>query len=393
MNAMSGIDSIFHANGVYVDSPGYHPETSGSHVFRPNGADGTHGARHGSDRPSVPRAPLGRGIPVPHDSRVSPFAITAYPVGITNSIVSLIVEMIEPYQGRVDDPAMGSGGFFVQSERFIEERGGSIGDIMVFGQDQWAWGAHLRRAKRARRVRLRRKQPNQSNPTTWRLAAMNMAICGSPRHSATTPGIDFDFGKEPADTFTRDQHPDLRADFVMALPSAAARSLPRGHPADRPNGRINPPFNIKEWWDGKLEGDARWNRSEAELASHAQFYQNRGKYGTPPQTAMRECAPLKPEGTPQVVSEARDKNANFAWVQHMLHHLAPNGSMALLLANGSMSSNSSGEGDIRSHSISHAGLLPKYYLMSGNGKSSRPRDLLAPSQDFHHCTSSINLLN
>ena len=164
------------------------------------------------------------------------------------SIVSLIVEMIEPYQGRVYDPAMGSGGFFVQSERFIEEHGGTIGDIMVFGQE--------------------------SNPTTWRLAAMNMAI----------RGIDFDFGKEPADTFTRDQHPDLRADFVMA----------------------NPPFNIKEWWDGKLEGDARW------------------KYGTPPQG-----------------------NANFAWIQHMLHHLAPNGSMALLLANGSMSSNSSGEGDIR----------------------------------------------
>ena len=120
--------------------------------------------------------------------------------------------MIEPYQGRVYDPAMGSGGFFVgntrpsgvrfakrcrasargvvQSERFIEEHGGTIGDIMVFGQDQWAWGADLRRAKRARRVRLRRKQPNQSNPTTWRLAAMNMAI----------RGIDFDFGKEPADT-------------------------------------------------------------------------------------------------------------------------------------------------------------------------------------------------
>lgn len=156
--------------------------------------------------------------------------------------------MIEPYQGRVYDPAMGSGGFFVQSERFIEEHGGTIGDIMVFGQE--------------------------SNPTTWRLAAMNMAI----------RGIDFDFGKEPADTFTRDQHPDLRADYVMA----------------------NPPFNIKEWWDGKLEGDARW------------------KYGTPPQG-----------------------NANFAWVQHMLHHLSPNGSMALLLANGSMSSVSSGEGDIR----------------------------------------------
>jgi type I restriction-modification system DNA methylase subunit len=125
----------------------------------------------------------------------------------------------------------------------------------------------------------------ESNPTTWRLAAMNMAI----------RGIDFDFGKEPADTFTRDQHPDLRADFVMALPSAAARSLPRSHPTDRPNGRINPPFNIKEWWDGKLEGDARW------------------KYGTP------------------------QGNTNFVWVQRMLHHLAPNGSM---------SSDSGGDSDI-----------------------------------------------
>ena len=164
------------------------------------------------------------------------------------SIVSLIVEMLEPYQGRVYDPAMGSGGFFVQSERFIKEHGGKLGNLSVYGQE--------------------------SNPTTWRLAAMNMAI----------RGIDFNFGKEPANSFTSDQHPDLRADYVMA----------------------NPPFNIKEWWDGKLEGDARW------------------KYGTPPKG-----------------------NANFAWVQHMLHHLAPNGSMALLLANGSMSSNTGGEGDIR----------------------------------------------
>ncbi|MCC5848045.1 MAG: type I restriction-modification system subunit M [Verrucomicrobia bacterium] len=164
------------------------------------------------------------------------------------SIVSLIVEMLEPYQGRVYDPAMGSGGFFVQSERFIKEHGGKLGNLSVYGQE--------------------------SNPTTWRLAAMNMAI----------RGIDFNFGKEPANSFTNDQHPDLRADYVMA----------------------NPPFNIKEWWDGKLEGDPRW------------------KYGTPP-----------------------PGNANFAWVQHMLHHLAPNGSMALLLANGSMSSNSGGEGDIR----------------------------------------------
>ncbi len=164
------------------------------------------------------------------------------------SIVSLIVAMLEPYQGRVYDPAMGSGGFFVQSERFIEEHGGKLGNLSVYGQE--------------------------SNPTTWRLAAMNMAI----------RGIDFNFGKEPANSFTSDQHPDLRADFVMA----------------------NPPFNISEWWDAKLEGDARW------------------RYGTPPRG-----------------------NANFAWLQHMLHHLAPQGSMALLLANGSMSSGSGGEGEIR----------------------------------------------
>jgi type I restriction enzyme M protein len=164
------------------------------------------------------------------------------------SIVGLIVEMLEPYKGRVYDPAMGSGGFFVSSEKFIEEHGGKLGNISVYGQE--------------------------SNPTTWRLAAMNMAI----------RGIDFNFGKEPANSFTSDQHPDLRADFVMA----------------------NPPFNISDWWDGKLEGDARW------------------KYGTPPKG-----------------------NANFAWLQHMLYHLAPHGSMALLLANGSMSSNSSGEGEIR----------------------------------------------
>lgn len=164
------------------------------------------------------------------------------------SIVSLIVEMLEPYEGKVYDPAMGSGGFFVQSEKFIEAHGGKIGNISVYGQE--------------------------SNPTTWRLAAMNMAI----------RGIDFNFGKQPADTFTNDQHPDLRADFVMA----------------------NPPFNIKEWWDGKLEGDPRW------------------KYGTPPKS-----------------------NANYAWLQHMLYHLSPTGSMALLLANGSMSSNTNGEGDIR----------------------------------------------
>lgn len=163
-------------------------------------------------------------------------------------IVTLIVGMLEPYRGRVYDPACGSGGFFVQSERFVEEHRGRLGDLSVYGQE--------------------------SNPTTWRLAAMNMAI----------RGIDFNFGNEPANSFTNDQHPDLRADFVMA----------------------NPPFNVSEWWDAKLEGDLRW------------------KYGTPPQG-----------------------NANFAWMQHMLYHLAPQGSMALLLANGSMSSRSGGEGDIR----------------------------------------------
>lgn len=164
------------------------------------------------------------------------------------SIVALIVEMLEPYQGRVYDPAMGSGGFFVQSERFIEEHGGKLGNLSIYGQE--------------------------SNPTTWRLAAMNMAI----------RGIDFNFGKEPANSFTSDQHPDLRADYVMA----------------------NPPFNISEWWDAKLEGDPRW------------------RYGTPPKG-----------------------NANFAWIQHMLYHLAPTGSMALLLANTSMSTTTGGEGDIR----------------------------------------------
>lgn len=163
-------------------------------------------------------------------------------------IVSVIVEMLEPYAGKVYDPAMGSGGFFVQSEAFIEAHGGRLGAISVYGQE--------------------------SNPTTWRLAAMNMAI----------RGIDFNFGKQPADTFLSDQHPDLRADYVMA----------------------NPPFNISEWWDRRLEGDPRW------------------VYGTPPKS-----------------------NANFAWVQHMLHHLAPHGSMALLLANGSMSSSTKGEGEIR----------------------------------------------
>ncbi len=164
------------------------------------------------------------------------------------SIVNLIIEMVEPYKGRIYDPALASGGFFISSEKFIEEHSGRIGDISVYGQE--------------------------SNPTTWRLAAMNMAI----------RGLDFNFGKEPTDTFTKDQHPDLRADFVLA----------------------NPPFNQDQWWDGSLEGDARW------------------KYGTPAKG-----------------------NGNFAWMQHMLHHTSPNGVVGLVLANGSLSTTTKGEGQVR----------------------------------------------
>ncbi|HCH2082282.1 TPA: type I restriction-modification system subunit M [Vibrio parahaemolyticus] len=172
------------------------------------------------------------------------------------SIVSLIVEMIEPFEGRVYDPAMGSGGFFVQSEKFIERRSNQK-EIDPLTQKQ--------------RISI---YGQEYNYTTWQLAAMNMAI----------RGLDYDFGKEPASTYTNDQHPDLRADFIMA----------------------NPPFNMKEWNTGVDDNDPRW------------------VYGTPP-----------------------SGNANFAWMQHMLYHLAPDGSQALLLANGSMSSTTNNEGEIR----------------------------------------------
>ena len=172
------------------------------------------------------------------------------------SIVTLIVEMLEPYSGRVFDPAMGSGGFFVSSSKFIEQH------------------AHEQRYDAAEQKKHISVYGQESNPTTWKLAAMNMAI----------RGIDFNFGQKNADSFLDDQHPDLRADFVMA----------------------NPPFNVKDWWSESLADDVRW------------------QYGTPPKG-----------------------NANFAWIQHMLHHLAPTGSMALLLANGSMSSNTNNEGEIR----------------------------------------------
>jgi len=162
------------------------------------------------------------------------------------SIVTTIIECLEPYKGRVYDPACGSGGFFISSEKFIKEHGGNIGEISIYGQE--------------------------SNPTTWKLAAMNMVI----------RGIEFNLGKEPTDTLNNDQHPDLRADFVIA----------------------NPPFNQKEW--GGNDDDKRWT------------------HGIPPKG-----------------------NANFAWIQHMLYHTNSNGSVGLLLANGSMSSATKNEGEIR----------------------------------------------
>ncbi|MDD3604127.1 MAG: class I SAM-dependent DNA methyltransferase [Kiritimatiellae bacterium] len=163
-------------------------------------------------------------------------------------VVRTLVEMLQPYKGRIYDPCCGSGGMFVQSEKFAEAHGGRKTDLSVYGQE--------------------------SNPTTWRLARMNLAI----------RGIEADLGEQWADTFHRDQHPDLKADFILA----------------------NPPFNISDWGGEKLKDDQRW------------------KYGIPPAG-----------------------NANYAWVQHMVHHLSPNGIAGFVLANGSMSSNSGGEGDIR----------------------------------------------
>ncbi|MGE3805767.1 MAG: N-6 DNA methylase [Gemmataceae bacterium] len=161
-------------------------------------------------------------------------------------IVRLIVGMLAPYHGRIYDPCCGSGGMFVQSEKFVLEHGGRIGDLSIYGQE--------------------------SNSTTRRLAIMNLAI----------RGIEADFGPEHADTFRRDLHKDLKAQFVIA----------------------NPPFNDSDWH--RADDDVRW------------------AYGVPPKG-----------------------NANFAWVQHFIHHLAPDGFAGFVLANGSMSSNQSGEGEIR----------------------------------------------
>ena len=164
------------------------------------------------------------------------------------SVVRVLVEMLAPYKGRVYDPCCGSGGMFVQSEKFVEEHGGRIGDVSIYGQE--------------------------SNETTWRLAKMNLAI----------RGIEANLGPEHAETFHRDQHKDLRADYILA----------------------NPPFNDSDWGGDRLQDDVRW------------------KFGKPP-----------------------IGNANFAWVQHFIHHLAPMGMAGFVLANGSMSSNQSNEGEIR----------------------------------------------
>lgn len=167
-------------------------------------------------------------------------------------IVQTLVEVLKPYHGRVYDPACGSGGMFVQSAKFIERHQGNIKDISVYGQD--------------------------SNPTTWKMAQMNLAI----------RGVEADLGKFNADTFFDDQHPTLKADFIMA----------------------NPPFNLSDWGADKLQDDVRW------------------KFGIPP-----------------------SGNANFAWLQHMIHHLSPKGKIGMVLANGSLSSQTGGEGTIRENII------------------------------------------
>lgn len=163
-------------------------------------------------------------------------------------VVKTLVAVLKPYNGRVYDPCCGSGGMFVQSKNFIENHSGNINNISVYGQE--------------------------SNPTTWKMARMNLAI----------RGIDANLGEHNADTFGNDLHPTLKSDFVMA----------------------NPPFNLKKWGQENLQDDVRW------------------KYGIPPKG-----------------------NANFAWMQHMIHHLSPNGKIGLVLANGSLSSTTSGEGKIR----------------------------------------------
>ena len=169
-----------------------------------------------------------------------------------HSIVNLLVEMLEPYKGRIFDPCCGSGGMFVQSEKFVEAHGGKIGDISIYGQE--------------------------SNDTTWRLCKMNLAI----------RGIDSDIQWNTQGSFHNDVHKDLKADYIMA----------------------NPPFNDSDWGGESLREDVRW------------------KYGIPPVN-----------------------NANFAWMQHFIHHLSPTGVAGFVLSNGSMASYTSHEGEIRKNLV------------------------------------------
>jgi len=164
------------------------------------------------------------------------------------SIVKTLVAVLNPHHGKVYDPCCGSGGMFVQSEKFVEEHGGRLGDIAIYGQE--------------------------SNPTTWRLAKMNLAI----------RRIDADLGPHHADTFLNDLHKDLKADYILA----------------------NPPFNMSDWGGERLTDDSRW------------------KYGVPP-----------------------TGNANYAWIQHFIHHLAPNGIAGFVMANGSLSTSTKAELAIR----------------------------------------------
>ncbi len=167
-------------------------------------------------------------------------------------VVRTLVEVLQPFHGRVYDPCCGSGGMFVQSAEFVKNHAGDIQDISIYGQE--------------------------SNPTTWKMAQMNLAI----------RGIEPDLGTYAEDSFLTDLHPTLRADFIMA----------------------NPPFNLSGWGADKLADDVRW------------------QYGTPPVG-----------------------NANFAWLQHMIYHLSPQGRIGMVLANGSLSSLSGGEGEIRKNII------------------------------------------
>ena len=215
-------------------------------------------------------------------------------------IVRLLVEMIEPYEGRVYDPCCGSAGMFVQSESFVEAHGGQKTNISIFGQE--------------------------SNPTTWRLAHMNLAI----------RGIEANLGPQPADSFLRDLHPDLKADYILA----------------------NPFFNDSDWSGELLQDDVRW------------------RFGKPP-----------------------NSNANYAWIQHFIHHLAtPNGRgggvAGFVMANGSLSTSSGGEGKIRQRIVEAdlvdaiVALPPQLFLTTGIPaclwfltRDKRGRNLMASGRD------------